>query len=253
MEKKSPQLRAEQSRQQFIDYVVAGFEPHDQEEIQSALLFAEDMHSGDRYAGGPYTFHLTEVANRALRGGFVGEDNVGLIIAILLHDVVEDQPAAVMEEAFDNNHNVRTAVGAISVLFHVDIAEAVASVSNSPLSPSLKASMTEEQRIDHYVSGVKKRLTTSTMPETAIMKTYDIATNIENLLGVQDIDKQWYLTRKYQQLPEILRPCIERLWMEGVLDQEQYYDLMTTLDRAEYVITQTMIVYTEYFSEKELR
>ena len=96
------------------------------EEFESALEFAKRKHGDQRYKPLPYIIHPLSVVNVLIRFGFHPENDRDadkakasktLILAAVLHDVIEDT---------DTN------VSIISMLFNKEVAELVDAVSNEP-------------------------------------------------------------------------------------------------------------------------
>jgi len=59
-------------------------------QILIAREFAEKAHAPQNYDGHPYSKHLDDVYNILLRFGFNEDDDLDLLIAAYLHDIIED-------------------------------------------------------------------------------------------------------------------------------------------------------------------
>jgi (p)ppGpp synthase/HD superfamily hydrolase len=163
-------------------------------QIVRALDFAAWAHSTQRRLGGaqePYVNHLTEVA-RLVAQATDGKDDK-LIIAALLHDVLEDQSMQVNYEMLAGN-------------FGKQVARIVQEVTDDQSLPK-----PERKRLQ--VAHVSRR--------ARILKIADKAANLNSLL--ESPPKDWSETRKREYFAwaaEVVAGCRGvNAWIEAVFDE----------------------------------
>jgi GTP diphosphokinase / guanosine-3',5'-bis(diphosphate) 3'-diphosphatase len=166
-------------------------------QIVRALDFAAWAHSAQRRKGGarePYVNHLTEVA-RLVAQATGGEDDT-LIIAALLHDVLEDQSMHVNYEMLVGN-------------FGRQVAKIVCEVTDDKLLPRAERKRLQVVHAPHLSRRAR------------ILKIADKAANLNSIL--QTPPKGWSAKRKSEYFAwaaEVVDGCRGvNPWIEAVFDE----------------------------------
>ncbi len=166
-------------------------------QIVYALDFAACAHSTQRRKGGkrePYINHLTEVAR--LSAEATGGSDATLIIAALLHDVLEDQSMHVTYEI-------------LAEKFGTEVADIVQEVTDDRSLPKAERKRMQVVHAPHLSRRAK------------ILKIADKSANLESILKTPPLD--WSLTRKrdyFNWAAEVVAGCRgENPWIEGVFDE----------------------------------
>jgi len=139
------------------------------EEVLAAALFAAERHSQQRrkgQAGIPYINHLLEVAHLISENGDPADTN--LIVAALLHDVVEDTPTSLAE---------------VEQRFGRDVASLVAEVTDDKSLP-------KETRKALQVQNAPRK--------SARAQMIKLADKISNLRSILSAPPDWPYERKRQ-------------------------------------------------------
>jgi (p)ppGpp synthase/HD superfamily hydrolase len=165
-------------------------------QIVLALDFAAWAHSTQRRKGGarePYVNHLTEVARLVAQA--TGGKDEKLIIAALLHDVLEDQPMYVSHEMLVDNFGKR-------------VASIVHEVSDDKALPKAERKRLQVLHAPHLSRRAK------------ILKIADKAANLNSIL--QTPPRDWSATRKREYFAwaaEVVSGCRGvNDWIEAVFD-----------------------------------
>lgn len=90
-----------ETHEQEFTGLLARFSTEEQRVLQKVYAYAKEMHTGQERDGGtPYIIHPLRAANCLIKE--VGITDADIVIATLLHDVVEDTPATleVIEEKY---------------------------------------------------------------------------------------------------------------------------------------------------------
>jgi (p)ppGpp synthase/HD superfamily hydrolase len=171
--------------------------PRDVLQIVYALDFAASAHSTQRRKGGkrePYINHLTEVARLAAQATGGADDK--LIIAALLHDVLEDQSMHVTYEMLVEN-------------FGKQVANIVQEVTDDKSLPKAERKRMQVVHAPHLSRRAK------------ILKIADKSANLNSLLKTPPLD--WSLTRKREYFAwaaEVVDGCRGvNPWIERVFDE----------------------------------
>lgn len=142
------------------------------EQQQAQLWLAYDLariaHIDDRHKDVPYVNHLLRVANRVRF--YLETDNPNIVIAALLHDVVEDHPIGVgsgnytpdaIPERLSSSTDVKemtpraqqyTALRKIELFFSAEVSEIVSAVTNVP---AVEAPSNYEEKLSAYAEKVR--------------------------------------------------------------------------------------------------
>lgn len=166
-------------------------------QIVRALDFAAWAHSTQRRKGGarePYVNHLTEVA-RLVAQATDGKDDI-LIIAALLHDVLEDQSMHVSYEMLVENFGKR-------------VAKIVREVTDDKSLPKAERKRLQVVHAPH----LSRR--------ASILKIADKSANLNSILHTPPLD--WSETRKrdyFAWAAEVVAGCRGvNKWIEAVFDE----------------------------------
>ncbi len=166
-------------------------------QIVRALDFAAWAHSTQRRKGGarePYVNHLTEVA-RLVAQATDGKDDI-LIIAALLHDVLEDQSMHVSYEMLVENFGKR-------------VAKIVREVTDDKSLPKAERKRLQVVHAPH----LSRR--------ASILKIADKSANLNSILYTPPLD--WSETRKrdyFAWAAEVVAGCRGvNKWIEAVFDE----------------------------------
>ncbi len=166
-------------------------------QIVRALDFAAWAHSTQRRKGGarePYVNHLTEVA-RLVAQATDGKDDI-LIIAALLHDVLEDQSMHVSYEMLVENFGKR-------------VAKIVREVTDDKSLPKAERKRLQVVHAPH----LSRR--------ASILKIADKSANLNSILHTPPLD--WSETRKREYFAwaaEVVAGCRGvNKWIEAVFDE----------------------------------
>jgi guanosine-3',5'-bis(diphosphate) 3'-pyrophosphohydrolase len=138
-------------------------------EILAAALFAAEKHAQQRrkgQSGPPYINHLLEVAHLIAETGDPADTN--MIIAALLHDVVEDTPTPLAE---------------VEQRFGSDVAALVAEVTDDKSLPKERRKELQVQKAPHK------------SPRAQMIK---LADKISNLRSILSAPPDWPYDRKRQ-------------------------------------------------------
>jgi (p)ppGpp synthase/HD superfamily hydrolase len=145
-----------------------------EELYNKALEMAEEAHKSQDYGGKPYTAHLRHVQQVLERFGYhpyikEKEDHVmlsrQLIIAAILHDIVEDTGVTLEEIDNEFGSEIASLVGAVTNEFGINRLE-----RHSKTYPKIKAT-----------------------PNAIILKLADRIANIESCLALRDSRYKMYL------------------------------------------------------------
>ncbi|HET8884071.1 MAG TPA: hypothetical protein VFM68_01225 [Candidatus Saccharimonadales bacterium] len=192
---------------------------------QQQMTFAYDLivkaHASDRHKNRPYTEHLLRVANRLAHYMDVKDPDV--IIAGMLHDIVEDHPLEMINgslvtndgapvfgmenmDTIDPKQQQTIALSHISVLFSEQAATTVAAVTNPPQS---EAPANYSDKLQAYTDKVATAIQS---PQAWLVKFSDWC---DNGLGVNyDVEgqgaKHKHFRRKYGMVLPILRARFEQ-------------------------------------------
>ncbi len=166
-------------------------------QIVRALDFAAWAHSSQRRKGGarePYVNHLTEVARLVAQA--TGGNDEKLIIAALLHDVLEDQSLHVTDEMLLENFGER-------------VAKIVREVTDDKSLPKAERKRLQVLHAPHLSRRAR------------ILKIADKAANLNSIL--QTPPKDWSATRKREYFAwaaEVVAGCRGvNAWIEAVFDE----------------------------------
>ena len=166
-------------------------------QIVRALDFAAWAHSSQRRKGGarePYVNHLTEVARLVAQA--TGGNDEKLIIAALLHDVLEDQSLHVTDEMLVENFGER-------------VAKIVREVTDDKSLPNAERKRLQVLHAPHLSRRAR------------ILKIADKAANLNSIL--QTPPKDWSAARKREYFAwadEVVAGCRGvNAWIEGVFDE----------------------------------
>jgi hypothetical protein len=200
---------------------IAGFPGAERRRLEEALELASRLHAGDRRQSEPYINHPLRVAIRIMSHYGIRDPDV--VIAALLHDVVEDHAAELAPAAASEPAAVRTeaALAALAERFGPRVAGLVAAVTNPEYDPG-------RDRHVQYREHVAASLDRS--PWARVIKASDFTDNGAGLLyttGPRVPD----LAGKYAQLVPVLRELISR--PDTPLDGKARQRVLDQLDRAE--------------------
>jgi hypothetical protein len=208
---------------------IAGFPAAERRRLEEALELASRLHAGDRRQSEPYINHPLRVAIRIMSHYGVRDPDV--VIAALLHDVVEDHadelaPEAASGSAFGSASGsaagrTEAALAALEQRFGPRVAELVAAVTNPEYDP-------DRDRHVQYREHVASSLDRS--PWARVIKASDFTDNGAGLLYTTG-PKVPDLADKYAQLVPVLRELISR--PDTPLDQRARQRIADQLDRAE--------------------
>ena len=166
-------------------------------QIVYALDFAACAHSTQRRKGGkrePYINHLTEVARLAAEATNGTDDK--LIIAALLHDVLEDQSMHVSYEM-------------IVEKFGKEVADIVQEVTDDRSLPKAERKRMQVMHAPHLSTRAK------------ILKIADKSANLESILKTPPLD--WSIARKreyFDWAAQVVAGCRGvNAWIEAVFDE----------------------------------
>jgi len=192
---------------------IAGFGDADRQRLEDALALASRLHRGDRRQNEPYINHPLRVAIRIMSHYGIRDPDV--IVAALLHDVVEDHAAELAPAG--------TAEAALAVLaerFGPRVAELVAAVTNPEWDSG-------RDRHVQYREHVAASLDAS--PWARVIKASDFTDNGAGLLYTTG-SKVPELAGKYAGLVPVLRELINR--PDTPLDRRARQRVLDQLDRA---------------------
>lgn len=202
-----PFLQAAQNRKAFFNRIVSIFPASSSEykDIERAYNVAKDAFRGDeREDGDRYFEHLRAVALILIEELRIADRD--LIIAALLHDIVEDKDSWTIERVRDE--------------FGVHVAEIVDWVTKPPVSPQF---LSREERDEAY-----NRRMASAPREPIIVKLADrlhntvtlLSCSLEKRLRKIEETRRWYLPLAIQEiiLVDKLEWAIERI--EKSLEEE---------------------------------
>jgi (p)ppGpp synthase/HD superfamily hydrolase len=152
------------SRERFF-LEISDFTPEEQEQLIKAQQFSDKYHAQQRRAdGAPYMNHIFRVVIRIMHHYQVKDLEV--ILAALLHDVVEDQAKAIT--GIDDKAAAKEpAFGVIAAEFGPGVEELVRAVSN----PEFEGEDWHEQYREHVIHLLK------TNPRAGIIKISDFTDN----------------------------------------------------------------------------
>lgn len=195
---------------------------------QTARDVVERYHKDDTRDDHTFATHVLRVANRIIsRNHFNHRDEPNLIIAALLHDVIEDRPERLLDEAELEESDItgriaqrKQALEAISTEYSPEVAGLVAAVSNEIYD---KTRFTGLQRQERYRNHVIELMESSS--DARYIKLSDF---IDNCLGLEynpDTDKRAKLARKYKPL----LPCMLRFVLSSDLSDTVKQDIEAEL------------------------
>jgi hypothetical protein len=200
-------------RRLFYEVERIGWSDQDRRRILELADRVTDVyHYGDRRDDKTYATHVLRVAARLIgRDHFNYQDNPQLVIAALLHDVIEDHPERILgEEALDDHDMSPANITArqqqreralvhIAGTYGVEVANMVEDLSNEIYDETGLNQDEKHQIYQHHVS----ELMQSGRP-AAIIKLSDF---VDNCLGLQfnpDINRRYKLARKYAPLLPVM-------------------------------------------------
>jgi HD domain len=200
---------------------IAGFPEAERRRLNDALELASRLHAADRRQSEPYINHPLRVAIRIMSHYGIRDPDV--VIAALLHDVVEDHAAELAPDGRSEPVPARTqaALATLARRFGPRVAELVAAVTNPEYDPG-------RDRHVQYREHVAESLDRS--PWARVIKASDFTDNGAGLLyttGPRVPD----LAGKYAQLVPVLRELISR--PDTPLDVRARQRVLDQLDRAE--------------------
>jgi predicted HD phosphohydrolase len=208
---------------------IAGFGDVERRRLADALELASRLHSGDRRQNEPYINHPLRVALRIMSHYGIRDPDV--IVAALLHDVVEDHAAelapdgqtesAQTEAAQTEAAQTEAALSVLAERFGPRVAELVAAVTNPEWDPG-------RDRHVQYREHVAASLDRS--PWARVIKASDFTDNGAGLLYTTG-PRVPELADKYAQLVPVLRELINR--PDTPLDRRARQRVLEQLDRAE--------------------
>lgn len=133
--------------------------------IDRAAAFAKELHEGQfRSAPSweqrpPYITHPLRNSIRLIRWGTKDSDT---IVAAILHDTVEDSSVKYCEARSipfkDESEARRILLSAIEKDYGTTVARVVHKLSNELVDPKVRSQMTDNEKIDDYVSHVRKSI-----------------------------------------------------------------------------------------------
>jgi len=171
---------------------IAPFPDADRQRLERALALAADLHAADRRQREPYLNHLLRVATRIICHFQVRDPEV--ICAALLHDAVEDHPAALAGAGAGQQE----ALAVLAAQFGPRVAELVAAVTNPDYEPGRDA---HEQYREHVAASLARH------PWARVIKASDFADNGAGLIHTTGA-KLERLAAKYAPLVPLLRELI---------------------------------------------
>ncbi|HEY0717055.1 MAG TPA: HD domain-containing protein, partial [Streptosporangiaceae bacterium] len=172
---------------------IARFPEPERARLEEALELASRLHARDRRQNEPYINHPLRVAIRIMSHYGIRDPDV--VIAALLHDVVEDHAAELAPDAAPG-----AALGALAARFGPRVAGLVAAVTNPDYDP-------RRDRHEQYREHVAQSLDRS--PWARVIKASDFTDNGAGLIhttGPRVAD----LAAKYAPLVPVLRELIGR-------------------------------------------
>jgi hypothetical protein len=204
---------------------IAGFGDVDRRRLADALELASRLHSGDRRQNEPYINHPLRVAIRIMSHYGVRDPDV--IVAALLHDVVEDHAAELAPDGQTESAQTEAAqteaaqTEALAERFGPRVAELVAAVTNPEWDPGRDRHV---QYRDHVAASLDRS------PWARVIKASDFTDNGAGLLYTTG-PRVLELADKYAQLVPVLRELINR--PDTPLDRRARQRVLEQLDRAE--------------------
>ena len=212
----SYELKHKSERELFDVVLTAGetWTDAQRELVASAYELGAWLHVDDRHRGQPYTYHFLRNAARAV--AYLEVTDPDLLIAIILHDSVEDRSPEIVElgvankllqqptkaQLEDTATMQSTANSLLGTVYGEKAATIIAGMTNAPSSGS--ETLTYEEKIDRYVTKVTKEIIN---PDVWIAKFVDW---IDNGVGVlysdlsPDSERIAHFRYKYGRLIEPL-------------------------------------------------
>ena len=157
-----------------------------------AIIIHQDSMRGDM----PYATHLLRVANRICSRNHFNIDDPEIVIAALLHDSVEDNPAAYnnLIRNTHNRHEKEHALYCLSQLFSPRVAELIDSVTN----PDFPSGISKNEKNFLYQEHVRHTLNAS--QSAGVIKMSDFIDNCVGLGYNECSDRAKRLAIKYLPL-----------------------------------------------------
>ena len=198
---------------------IAGFGEPERRRLEDALALASRLHAGDRRQSEPYINHPLRVAIRIMSHYAIRDPDV--IVAALLHDVVEDHAAELAPAGTTEAAQTKAALAVLAERFGPRVAELVAAVTNPGYDPG-------RDRHVQYREHVAASLDAS--PWARVIKASDFTDNGAGLLYTTG-PRVPELADKYAGLVPVLRALISR--PDTPLAEPARRRVLAQLDRAE--------------------
>lgn len=212
-------LKHKDEAELWSDLIEGSAEWTDEQQAQLWLAYdlARTAHADDRHKDTPYVYHLLRVANRTRY--YLNSDDPNVIMATLLHDVVEDhpigvgsrnyEPGAIPERLISSSEVKRLAphdrqgmaLRQIENLFSVEVAQIVAAVTNVPAEEAPK---NYEEKLRAYAHKVQLAIQ---LPQAWFVKFSDWC---DNGVGInygaegRSAERNLHFQRKYGMVLPIL-------------------------------------------------
>ena len=184
-------------KQEFINLVKEEYNQNDQKKIFKAydLMVSAHHDQPDRYDGIPYTDHPTYVAYKVQK--VLIKPDADLIIAALLHDIVEDQNVKLIKNASSNEVTNRgEALKFLETQFGKTVSRIVAGLTN----PILPDTLTPEEKLAIYTHHVQEAIQD---PNVALVKLFDYVANSLHLNKVNNLERRNHFKNKYIPLKKM--------------------------------------------------
>lgn len=197
-----------------------------QAQLWSAYELARKAHADDYHKDSPYIYHLLRTANRVMY--YLEIDDPEVVIAALLHDVVEDHaekvasgkydteqlPASSPIESMNQSERQSAALDQITVLFSAGKASIVAGVTNVP---SEEKPHDYEAKLRGYVDKITHAIKD---PKVWIVKFSDWCDNgVGIIYGAENrsAERNLHFQRKYGMVLPVLERRFEEPDIQAML------------------------------------
>ncbi len=203
-----------------------------------ALELALYCHSGDTRDDKPYVTHVLRVAARIMScDHFAIRDNPQIVIAALLHDVIEDRPETLLDELpLDHTDKSPAALAmlrdqqhrallVVKEMFGPETTKDIKRVSNEVHDDT--GTLSQIQKHHRYQAKVRQVFEQGGHP--AIIKLSDFVDNCVGLKHNPDPRKRFKLAQKYQPLIPTVRDYV----ISSQLGQEYKQHLLDELAAAD--------------------